>query len=58
MTKIFKCAETGVKCAWQGTAATVEELKAKIVAHAKDAHKIEQIPKEMMTKIEAAIKDI
>ena len=58
MTKIFKCAETGVKCAWQDTAATVEELKAKIVAHAKNAHKIEQIPKEMMTKIEAAIKDI
>ena len=58
MAKIFKCAEIGMKCAYQETAATLEELKAKIVAHTQSAHNMKEIPREVMSKIEAAIKDV
>jgi len=47
-----------MKCAYQETAATLEELKAKIVAHTQSAHNMKEIPREVMSKIEAAIKDV
>jgi predicted small metal-binding protein len=58
MAKMFKCADIGMKCGYQETADTVEQLMPKIAAHAKSAHGMTEVPKEIMTKINAAIKDI
>jgi predicted small metal-binding protein len=54
----FKYAEIGIKCAYQETAQTVDELKAKIAPHVKSAPNMAEIPKAIMMKIEAAIKEI
>lgn len=58
MVKKFKCADIGMKCGYEETAATTEQLMPKLAAHAKAAHGMTEIPKDIMTKITAAIKDI
>ena len=47
-----------MKCDYEETAATTEQLMPKLAAHAKTAHGMSEIPKELMGKISAAIKDI
>lgn len=34
----FRCADVGVECSARTTAATTDELLAKVSAHAEDAH--------------------
>jgi len=58
LAKKFKCADIGMKCDYEETAATTELLMPKLAAHAKAAHGMSEIPKEIMGKITAAIKDI
>ena len=47
-----------MKCGYEDTAATTGRLMPKVAAHAKAAHGMSEIPKELMGKISAAIKDI
>jgi predicted small metal-binding protein len=47
-----------MKCGYEETAATTEQLMPKLAAHAKAAHGMSQIPAEIMAKISAAIKDV
>jgi predicted small metal-binding protein len=56
--KQFKCADIGMKCGYEETASTTEQLMPKIAAHAKTAHGMTEVPKEIMAKITAAIKEI
>jgi predicted small metal-binding protein len=56
--KQFKCADIGMKCGYEETANTTEQLMPKIAAHAKTAHGMNDVPKEVMMKINAAIKEI
>lgn len=58
MTKKFKCADLGMKCGFEATADTVEQLMSKIASHAKEAHGMTDIPKEILTKVQAATKDV
>ncbi len=58
MAKKFKCADIGMKCDYEETATTTEQLMPKLAAHAKAAHGMSEIPTEIMAKITAAIKDI
>jgi predicted small metal-binding protein len=58
LVKSFKCADIGMKCGYQETANTTEQLMPKIAAHAKNAHGMTEVPEEVMAKINAAIKDI
>ena len=58
MAKSLSCKDVGVTdCNWSATADTVEELMAKCKAHAKE-HGHEQIPEELMSKIQGAIKEV
>lgn len=47
-----------MKCDYEETATTTEQLMPKLAAHAKAAHGMSEIPTEIMAKITAAIKDI
>jgi predicted small metal-binding protein len=58
MAKSFKCADIGMNCGYQETADTTEQLMPKIAAHAMTAHGMAQVPKDVMAKIQAAIKSI
>jgi len=58
LAKKFKCADIGMKCGYEETADSTEQLMPKLAAHAKAAHGMSEIPKELMGKISAAIKDI
>ncbi len=56
MTKSIKCSDVGVDCDWKASAPTEEELMKKILEHAKE-HRFNEIPKEHLQEIMAAIKD-
>ena len=57
-TKSLSCADVGAtECGWSATAETKEELMVKVREHAKD-HGHEQIPDELMQKINSSIKDV
>ena len=58
MAKTFKCADIGMKCGYQETADSTEQLMPKIAAHAKSAHGMSEVPKEILAKISAAIKEV
>lgn len=58
MAKKFKCADIGMSCGYEETANTTEQLMPKIAAHAKAAHGMAQIPKEILANVQAAMKDI
>jgi len=57
MAKVLHCADIGVKCDWVGRAATEEELLKLATKHAKDKHGMKEIPKELLAKAKALIKD-
>ena len=57
MTKSIKCFDVGVDCDWKASAETEEELMKKIAAHAKE-HGFNEIPKELLSKVKAAIKSV
>jgi predicted small metal-binding protein len=57
MSKSIKCADVGVTgCSWSASAETKEELMTKIQAHAK-VHGFNEVPPELLAKIDGAIKD-
>jgi predicted small metal-binding protein len=58
MAKSFKCADIGMNCGYQETANTTEQLMPKIAAHAKSAHGMSEVPREIMAKISAAIREV
>lgn len=57
MTKSIKCSDVGVDCDWSATAPNEAELMKKIAAHAKE-HGFTEIPKELLAKVKANIKDL
>jgi predicted small metal-binding protein len=58
MAKKFKCADIGMDCGFETTANTTEQLMPNIANHAKTAHGMAEIPKDILAKVQAAIKDI
>ncbi len=57
MAKIFSCADAGVNCSWKVRGETEQDLMSKIADHARTAHKMQEIPKELIQKVKAAIRD-
>jgi predicted small metal-binding protein len=47
-----------MNCGYEETANTTEQLMPKIAAHAKNVHGMTEVPKEIIAKISATIKDI
>jgi predicted small metal-binding protein len=58
MAKKFKCADIGMKCGFETTADTTEQLMPKIANHAKTAHGMTSIPSDILAKVQAAIKEL
>ncbi len=54
----FACKDIGMDCDFKVSGKTKEELMPKIAEHAKDKHKIDQIPPDLMQKIQKAIKKV
>ncbi|MCL6003237.1 MAG: DUF1059 domain-containing protein [Thermoplasmatales archaeon] len=52
----FKCADIGQNCGFETKASTKEELMPLIANHAKSAHNMNEIPADVMQKVNAAIK--
>ncbi len=52
----FKCKDIGMDCKFEATAANVQDLDDKIAKHAREAHKIPSLDKEMWMKIHKAEK--
>jgi predicted small metal-binding protein len=57
MPKTLSCRDVGVDCDFQATGNTNEEILAKAAEHAKLAHGFDDIPPELLDKVQAAIKD-
>ena len=52
----FKCKDIGMDCKFEATAANVQDLDDKVAQHAREAHKIPSLDKEMWMKIHKAEK--
>ena len=52
----FKCADIGMACGFETTANTKDQLMTQIATHAKQVHNMTTIPTDVMTKVQAAIK--
>jgi predicted small metal-binding protein len=52
----FKCKDIGMDCKYETTAANVQELDEKVAQHAREAHKIASLDKDMWIKIHKAEK--
>ncbi len=52
----FKCMDIGMNCPFEAKGANVQELDEKIAKHAKEAHNIAALDKDMWKKIHTAEK--
>jgi len=56
MSKQITCGDIVEGCSFTATAATEEELAAKVAAHAREKHGVSEITPELAEKVKAAIK--
>ena len=52
----FKCEDVGMRCSFEATANTMDELMGKIVNHAREAHNMKNIPHDLLVKVKKAIR--
>jgi len=58
MGKILRCREVGVwDCDFEARGESVEEIMQKAAKHAEEVHGMEEIPPEVVTKVQATIRD-
>ena len=57
MAKSISCKDVGMNCDFTATAETIEELLKAAAAHAKEAHRLDSLPAELMPMVQAAIRD-
>ncbi len=55
--KVLSCKAMGVDCNWVGKGKTVDEVLTKAQEHGKKVHGMKEIPKEMIEKAKAVIRD-
>ena len=55
MQKLFKCSDIGNNCNYQVRAKSEEEVLQKVSEHAKTAHHVGEISRELADKVRAAI---
>ena len=58
MAKLITCRDVGVDCDFQARGNTVEEVMQKCAEHASAAHGINEIPPELIAKVQAAIREV
>lgn len=52
----FKCKDIGMACNFEASAETEAELMKKVADHAKEVHKMDPIPPDVMEKVKKAVK--
>ena len=52
----FRCKDIGMDCPFETKAETEGERMKKIGEHATEAHKIKEIPQDMLAKVKMAIR--
>jgi len=57
MAKVFRCRDVGMDCDFEARAETEEEILKKAAEHAKTVHNMKEIPKEVLAKVRAAIRN-
>ncbi len=57
MGKTFTCRDAGVNCDWRARGETTEALMKQISEHARTAHKMVEIPKDVVVKVKSAIRE-
>ena len=55
--KTYTCRDAGVNCDWKATGQTKDEVMVKLKDHARTTHKMQEIPKDLAAKVDAAIRD-
>jgi predicted small metal-binding protein len=58
MAKKFACGDVVTGCSWSTTANDEKELFQKISEHAKNVHKMIDIPDEIIQKVKSKIQEI
>ena len=58
MAKKFACGDVVTGCGWSTTAKDEKELFQKISEHAKNIHKMTDIPDEIIQKVKSKIQEI
>ena len=56
--KQFKCGDVVLGCKWVTRSEDDEELFAEISSHARDAHGMDEVPPEVVDKINAVITEV
>ena len=57
MAKKMNCRDVGPDCDFVARGETEEEIMGQVAEHARTAHGIEEVPRELAEKAKAAIKD-
>jgi predicted small metal-binding protein len=57
MEKQIACGDVVPGCGFKASAATEQELLAKVVEHAKGSHGVAEVTPELAAKVKAAIRD-
>jgi predicted small metal-binding protein len=57
MAKILRCSDMGSPCKWEGRAETEEEVLKLAAKHAAEVHGMKEMPKELLSKAKALIRD-
>ncbi|MBV8807416.1 MAG: DUF1059 domain-containing protein [Acidobacteriaceae bacterium] len=57
MSKVLKCRDVGLDCDYVVRAESEQEVMTKAAEHARNDHGIDEIPKEMLPQVKAAIHD-
>ena len=58
MAKAINCRDIGMDCDFEARAETVGELLQKCAEHGKSAHGMSEIPPELVSKVQGAIRDV
>ena len=57
MAKVLRCKDVGMDCNFEVRANTEEEILMKAAEHAKTAHNMKEITKEIVEKVRSVIRD-
>ena len=57
MAKVIRCRTVGVDCDFEARGESTEEVLRKCAEHARADHGMNEIPPELMAKVQAAIRD-
>ncbi len=55
--KSLACRDVGMNCDWKTQGKTEDEVMKKAADHARNVHKMNQIPPDMERKVRGAIRD-